>query len=89
MIRLRFAMLILLLLVLYSALQVVLVRDANRRLFTQIDQARNEYDILRLHGVQLAIEKSVYTAKGRVDAKAHSELDMHSPDYENIVYIKQ
>lgn len=74
--------------VLLSALNIVLIRDDNRQLFVQVEDAKTQHDVLRLQGVQLAIEKSLSAANGRIDKTARQQLGMKSPSYEETVFIK-
>jgi len=77
----------LVLIVLFSALMLVYIKDLNRQLFSSSEQMQQNYTQLQMTHDQLLLERSVYGAQSRVQQVAE-KLDMQLPLVKETVMIK-
>lgn len=77
----------LVLVVLFSALALVYVKDLNRQLFGFSEKLQQDYAQLQMRHDQLLLEQSVWAAQNRVQQVA-TKLDLQLPAAKEIVVIK-
>lgn len=77
----------LVLIVLFSALLLVYIKDLNRQLFSSVGQLQQNYTQLQMTHDQLLLERSVWGAQSRVQQVAE-KLDMQLPLVKETVMIK-
>lgn len=73
--------------VLLSALGVIDARHENRRLFTQLQQLRQQRDQLNIEWGQLLLEQSTWSTHARIEQMATQQLDMQLPAHPKIVVV--
>lgn len=73
--------------VLLSALGVIDARHENRRLFTQLQQLRQQRDQLNVEWGQLLLEQSTWSTHARIEQMATQQLDMQLPAHPKIVVV--
>lgn len=77
----------LVLIVLFSALILVYIKDLNRQLFSSAEQLQQNYTQLQMTHDQLLLERGVYGAQSRVQQVAE-KLDMQLPLAKETVMVK-
>lgn len=77
----------LVLIILFSALTLVYVKDLNRQLFGTAEKLQQDYTQLQMRHDQLLLERSVWAAQSRVQ-QAATKLDLQLPVAKEIVMIK-
>ncbi len=85
-----FSHLLLILLILMSflsALELILVRHENRRLFTQLQQLEETQDRIQVEWQQLQLEQSVWAKPARIEDLAKTQLHMQVPTPEEIIRV--
>ncbi|MDT8427711.1 MAG: cell division protein FtsL [Pseudomonadales bacterium] len=80
-------LLVLLLAVLASGLGVVYSTFENRLAMHQLQQLRNENNVLDVQWGQLLIEQSTFGLEGRIESKASEELQMSLPEWSDIIMV--
>lgn len=83
-----FYLLILMIMVIFSALGVVHSQYKSRKLFVELQHIERIRDNLITEFGQLQLEQSTWAAHGRVESIAREQLKMYVPEYENTQYIK-
>lgn len=81
------SILTLVLILLFSALVLVYVKDLNRQLFSSSEQLKQNYTQLQMAHDQLLLERSVWGAQSRVQQVAE-KLDLQLPSAKETVTIK-
>ncbi len=81
-------LMLLVLLCLVSAIGVVYVRDANRRLFTQLQLLEKKRDSLHVAWGQLLLEESTWATQARIQRIAIQKLNMEVPSPASIIMVK-
>ena len=81
-------LMVLILIVLGSGLSVLIMTHQNRFLFSELQQLRNHANELDVQWGQLLIEQSTFGLGGRVEQKAMEQLNLHVPDLDKIVMVK-
>lgn len=74
--------------VIASAIAVVWARQANRDLFTQLNQLHAERDQLEIEFGRLQLEQATWGDPNRIETRAHDNLDMIEPDADDIRLIQ-
>lgn len=77
----------LVLILLFSALVLIYVKDLNRQLFSSTEQLKQNYTQLQMTHDQLLLERSVWGAQSRVQQVAE-KLDLQLPSAKETVMIK-
>ncbi len=80
-------MLVMMLMVLFSAVAVVITKHAGRSEFVVMQQLENQRDQLNEEWGRLLLEQSTWASPGRVEQQARSKLNMQAPDSENTVMV--
>lgn len=80
-------MLVMMLLVLFSAVAVVVTKHAGRSEFVVMQQLENQRDQLNEEWGRLLLEQSTWGSPGRVEQQARSKLDMRAPSGDNTVMV--
>jgi cell division protein FtsL len=79
---------ILIIIVSVSAISVVFVKHYKRTLFVEVQQLEKERDKMEVEWGQLKLEQNTWATHARIDKIAREKLHMHSPDNNDIIYIK-
>jgi len=74
--------------ILLSALAAVYASHETRSLFGQLERARLEHDRLLEQRGRLLLERSTFSAYGRVESLAVETLDMQVPAYDDIALVR-
>ena len=79
---------LLLTLVMLSAFGVIYTKHETRKTFVEIQQLHKHIDELNVEWGRLQLEQGTWSAHGRVEAIARSQLKMQLPDTNSVVYIQ-
>lgn len=79
---------ILLIVIFVSAISVVYVKHYNRTLFVEVQQLDTERDKMEVEWGQLQLEQNTWATHARIDRIAREKLHMHSPETNDIIYVK-
>lgn len=79
--------LLLLVLVFYSAIQVVLAKHQSRVLFQTLIELEAQSDDLRIEWGQLQLEQQTLATHGTIETEASRRLDMHVPGNKDIILV--
>lgn len=74
-------------LVMLSAFGVIYTKHQSRKTFVEIQQLHKHIDELNVEWGRLQLEQATWSAHGRVEAMARSQLKMQLPDTSKVVYI--
>ncbi len=80
-------MLVMMLLVLFSAVAVVVTKHAGRSEFVVMQQLENQRDQLNEEWGRLLLEQSTWASPGRVEQQARTKLNMLAPTSDNTVMV--
>jgi cell division protein FtsL len=70
-----------------TALEVVYLKHATRRLFGDLQGLERERDALNVEWGQLQLEQSTWATHGRVETVARERLGLQVPPPESIVLV--
>ncbi|MDT8310613.1 MAG: cell division protein FtsL, partial [Methylophaga sp.] len=79
------SVLMMMLLVLFSAVAVVMTKHAGRSEFVVMQQLENQRDQLNEEWGRLLLEESTWASPGRVEQQARTQLNMQAPTADNTV----
>lgn len=79
--------LVMMLLVLFSAVAVVMTKHAGRSEFVVMQQLENQRDQLNEEWGRLLLEESTWASPGRVEQQARTKLNMQAPTADNTVMV--
>ena len=82
-------LLMLAMLVLFSAVGVVFAKYESRKLFVQTETQRKQRDMLDLEWTGLQLEVSTLATNARIVDLAKRKLKMHLPEAQEIVVVKR
>lgn len=85
--RQTIALVLLCLMLVSSAFAVVTVRDANRRMFGELQSLQHDRDQMHTEWRQLLLEQSTYATQARVQKVANEQLGMRLPNNRDIVML--
>lgn len=80
-------MVIMILLVLFSAVAVVVTKHAGRSEFVVMQQLENQRDQLNEEWGRLLLEQSTWASPGRVEQQARIKLNMQPPTADETVMV--
>lgn len=80
---------LLLALVMMSAFAVIYARHESRKTFVEIQALHKQIDELNVEWGRLQLEQGTWSAHGRIETMAHTQLKMQLPDINEIIYIQQ
>ena len=80
---------LLLALVMLSAFGVIYTKHQSRKTFVEIQQIYKQIDELNVEWGRLQLEQATWSAHGRVEAMARTQLKMQLPDTNEVVYVQQ
>ena len=75
-------------LVLMSAFGVVYTKHLTRQLFTQLQSLEQEAEALQIEWGQLLLEQGTWAADARIERIAKERLEMHVPEPDHIVVMR-
>jgi cell division protein FtsL len=84
-----FALTVLLLIVIGSAIAVVFERQEGRLQFVELDRLQKERDEMNFEWGRLQIEQATWAENNRIEQIARSQLGMVSPSAAETVIIKR
>ncbi len=87
-VRLSFIVLVLLVLVMFSALAVVYSKHQSRKLFVELSSLQKTRDAMEVEWGQLQLEQSTWATSGRIEKLARQRLQMTQMEYEKIIIIR-
>ena len=79
--------LVMMLLVLFSAVAVVVTKHAGRSEFVVMQQLEHQRDKLNEEWGRLLLEESTWASPGRVEEQARNKLNMLMPTADNTVMV--
>lgn len=79
--------LVMMLLVLFSAVAVVVTKHAGRSEFVVMQQLEHQRDKLNEEWGRLLLEESTWASPGRVEQQARNKLNMLMPTADNTVMV--
>lgn len=79
--------LVMMILVLFSAVAVVMTKHAGRSEFVVMQQLENQRDQLNEEWGRLLLEESTWASPGRVEQQAGNKLNMQVPTSDNTVMV--
>jgi len=71
-----------------SALGLIWVRHHNRQLFIELQQLQRQQDNLNQEWTQLQLEQSTWAQQHRIETIAREQLQMISPEPQDIIVIR-
>ena len=71
-----------------SAFGVIYTKHETRKTFVEIQQLHKHIDELNVEWGRLQLEQGTWSAHGRVETIARSQLKMQLPDTNSVVYIQ-
>ena len=71
-----------------SAVSVVYVKHASRKLFVELQALERARDGLNVEWEQLHLEQSTWATHGRIESMARDRLGMQVPDAGSIVLVR-
>lgn len=80
-------MLVMMMLVLFSAVAVVVTKHTGRSEFVVMQQLENQRDQLNEEWGRLLLEQSTWASPGRVEQQARTKLNMQAPTSNNTVMV--
>ena len=84
----RLSVVALVLVVLFSAIGVVYIKDYNRRLFADYRSLQKEYTFLQAEHGKLLLEQNLVASRPHIQEVAEQELQMHMPAAGEVVMVK-
>jgi len=75
-------------LVLASSLAVVYAKHQSRKLFVELDGLKKERDEMNVEWGRLQLEQSTLATHGRIERAAKKNLNMVTPEYEQILIVR-
>ena len=76
-------------LVFFSSLGVVYMKDFNRRLYRDLQQQQTQHQHLQTEWGQLLLEQSTWSQQIRVEKVAADQLQMITPQQQNIIMVAE
>ena len=73
----------------YSAIELVSARYEQRQQFTQIERANRVERELETQWSFLELERAKLTSSMSIRSEIEGKLDMHSPEVNEIIYIRE
>ncbi|MCX4190344.1 cell division protein FtsL [Methylophaga sp. OBS3] len=86
-IRADLPMVVMLLLLLFSAVAVVVTKHVGRSEFVVMQQLENQRDQLNEEWGRLLLELSTWASPGRVEQQARHKLEMKSPTNDDTIMV--
>lgn len=80
---------ILLIITFVSAISVVYVKHYNRKLFVELQHQERQRDDMDVEWGKLQLEQNTWAANVRIERIAREKLQMITPEYNDVIYIKQ
>ena len=84
----KWALPLLAVLVLVSALGVVYAKHQNRTLYAELAQLQKQRDAMEVEWGRLQLEQSTWATHGRIEKIARQKLNMRNVDYDKVVIVK-
>lgn len=84
----KWALPLLAVLVLVSALGVVYAKHQNRKLYAELAQLQKQRDAMEVEWGRLQLEQSTWATHGRIEKIARQKLNMRNVDYDKVVIVK-
>ncbi|NOZ37252.1 MAG: cell division protein FtsL [Gammaproteobacteria bacterium] len=81
-------LLLLLVLVVFSALAVVYSKHQSRKLFVELNALQKVRDEMDVEWGQLQLEQSAWATSGRIEKLARERLNMTPIEYKKIIIVK-
>lgn len=75
------------LLLLVTSLGVVWTRHESRVLFVELQELNGRRDELNIEWGRLQLEQATWAEASRIERLAREELDMHTPEQDDVVVI--
>lgn len=75
-------------LVLVSALAVVYAKHQNRTLYAELAELQKQRDVMEVEWGRLQLEQSTWATHGRIEKIARQKLNMRNVDYDKVVIVK-
>jgi cell division protein FtsL len=79
---------VLIVVMLFSAVAVVYVKNQERHLFSELQQARHASEKLAIEWGQLLLEQSTWVTPSRIQSVAQQRFAMHVPQTHHWVTVK-
>ena len=87
-IRMDMPVIVMILLVLFSAVAAIYIKHASRSEFVQLQQLVKQRDALNEEWGRLLLEESTWASPNRVEQQAKTKLNMQVPSSEMTVVIR-
>ncbi len=81
-------LLLLMVLVMFSALAVVYSKHQSRKLFVELNSLQKTRDAMDVEWGQLQLEQSAWSSSGRIEKLARQRLNMTRIEYKKIIIVK-
>ncbi len=81
--------LILLIITFVSAVSVVYVKHYNRKLFVELQQLEKQRDDMEVEWGKLQLEQNTWATHARIERIAREQLQMITPQNQDVIYITQ
>ncbi len=81
-------LMLLLMLVVFSALAVVYSKHQSRKLFVELNSLQKTRDAMEVEWGQLQLEQSAWATSGRIEELARERLNMTPIEYKKIIIVK-
>ncbi len=81
--------LILLIITFVSAVSVVYVKHYNRKLFVELQQLEKQRDDMEVEWGKLQLEQNTWATHVRIERIAREQMQMITPQNQDVIYIKQ
>ena len=75
-------------LVIVSAIAVVYAKYASRKYFIELQELRDQRDLVEIEWSQLQLEQGTLATHTRIDQMARKKLDMHVPTPDRVMVIR-
>ncbi len=75
--------------VVVSGMSVIYVKHQSRSLFIDLQHLQRQRDALDIQWAQLQLEQSTLATESEVDRTARTRLDMITPPYDSVVYLRR
>lgn len=85
----QFMGLLLMLVTVVSAVGVVYAKHKSRKLFVELQQLEGQRDNMNIEWGQLQLEQSTLTTHGQVERIARDRMNMHIPEPQSVVILRQ
>jgi len=80
---------ILLIVTFASAISVIYVKHYNRKLFVELQQQERQRDDMDVEWGKLQLEQNTWATHVRIERIAREKLQMITPEYNDVIYIRQ